>query len=68
MGFKQYNSNYIWAFSLCGLVAIFSSTLSKTPILPLYASHLGASDAQVGWIAAASTVPGIFMSYVAGYL
>lgn len=68
MGFKQDNLNYIWAFSLCGLVAIFSSTLSKTPILPLYASHLGASDAQVGWIAAASTLPGIFMSYLAGYL
>lgn len=56
----------IWAFSLCGLAAIFSSTLSKTPVLPLFASHLGASAAQVGWIAAASTVPGIFMSYLAG--
>lgn len=60
------NQSLIWAFSLCGLAAIFSSTLSKTPVLPLYASHLGATDTQVGWIAAASTVPGIFMSYFAG--
>ncbi|MCL5289591.1 MAG: MFS transporter [Firmicutes bacterium] len=60
------NQSLIWAFSLCGLAAIFSSTLSKTPVLPLYASHLGATDAQVGWIAAASTLPGIFMSYFAG--
>lgn len=56
----------IWTFSLCGLVAIFSSTLSKTPVLPLFASHLGASDAQVGLIAAASTLPGILISYLAG--
>jgi MFS family permease len=56
----------IWTFSLCGLVAIFSSTLSKTPVLPLFASNLGASDVQVGLIAAASTLPGILISYIAG--
>ena len=62
----QANHKLIWAFSFCGLAAIFSSTLSKTPVLPLYASHLGATAAQVGLIAAASTVPGIFISYLAG--
>lgn len=59
-------TKYMWAISICALVAIFSSTLSKTPTLPLFASHLGSSDAQVGWIAAASTVPGILLSYLAG--
>lgn len=62
----QVNQKLIWAFSFCGLAAIFSSTLAKTPVLPLYASHLGATAAQVGLIAAASTVPGIFISYLAG--
>lgn len=58
----------LWAISICGMAAIFSSTLAKTPALPLYASHLGANDAQVGLIAAASTVPGIIISYLAGTL
>lgn len=56
------------SLSFCAMAAIFSSTLSKTPTLPLFASHLGASDAQVGLIAAASTFPGIIMSYLAGSL
>ena len=49
-------------------MSLVSSTLSKTPVLPLYASHLGATGAQVGWIVAASTVPGILISYLAGAL
>ncbi|MEW6541132.1 MAG: MFS transporter [Bacillota bacterium] len=62
------NARLVWFFSLCGFAAIFSSTLSKTPTLPLFASHLGANDAQVGLIAAASTIPGLFVSYLAGAL
>jgi hypothetical protein len=34
-----------------GLVAIFSSTISKSPVLPLYAEHLGATSVGVGIIA-----------------
>lgn len=56
----------IWFMGLCGMLAIFSSTLSKNPTLPLFASQLGATDAQIGWIAAASTLPGILLSYLAG--
>lgn len=52
----------------CGALAIFSSTISKSPILPIFAKSLGANDAQTGWIASASTVPGILISYVAGDL
>ena len=52
----------------CGLMAIFSSTISKSPILPIFAQSLGATDAQIGWIASASTVPGILVSYIAGNL
>ena len=49
-----------------GALAIFSSTLSKTPVLPLFAAHLGASPAEIGWIVIASTIPGILISFPAG--
>ncbi|MCL2093579.1 MAG: MFS transporter [Treponema sp.] len=52
----------------CGALAIFSSTISKSPILPLFAAQLGATNAQIGIIASMSTIPGILISYLAGYL
>jgi len=54
--------------SCCGALALFSSTISKSPILPIFAIELGATNAQVGWIASMSTIPGILISYIAGYL
>jgi MFS family permease len=51
-----------------GLFAIFSSTLSKSPVLPLFAVHLGATASQVGIIAAVSTLAGIAFSIPAGLL
>ena len=52
----------------CGALAIFSSTISKSPILPIFAAQLGATGAQIGWIASMSTIPGILISYIAGDL
>jgi MFS family permease len=51
-----------------GLFAIFSSTLSKSPVLPLFAAHLGATAAEVGVVAAVSTLAGIAFSVPAGML
>ena len=51
-----------------GLFAIFSSTLSKSPVLPLFASHLGATASGVGVVAALSTLAGIAFSIPAGLL
>jgi len=51
-----------------GLFAIFSSTLSKSPVLPLFASHLGATASGVGVVAALSTLAGIVFSIPAGLL
>ncbi|MBW7572978.1 MFS transporter [Caproiciproducens faecalis] len=56
------------ALGLCGAFAVFSSTISKSPILPVFAKSLGANGAQIGWIASASTLPGILVSYLAGDL
>ena len=52
--------------ALIGGLAIFSSTLSKTPVLPLFALSLHASPAEIGWIVMASTLPGVLISYPAG--
>jgi len=49
-----------------GGLAILSSTLSKTPVLPLFSQALGATPQEIGWIVIASTIPGILISYPAG--
>lgn len=54
--------------ALTGGLAILSSTLSKTPVLPLFAQALSASPAEIGWIVIASTLPGILISFPAGAL
>jgi MFS family permease len=57
-------------FILCitGFLAIFSSTISKTPVLPLFAMHLGAGPSGVGMVAAVSAFTGIIASIPAGML
>lgn len=51
-----------------GLFAIFSSTISKSPVLPLFASYLGADPSGVGMIAAVSAFTGIVFSVPSGAL
>ncbi|MBI4297589.1 MAG: MFS transporter [Chloroflexi bacterium] len=51
-----------------GGLAIFSSTMSKNPTLPLFIRSLDVPVATVGFIAAASTVVGIVVSLPAGVL
>lgn len=56
------------ALSLSGFLAILSSTMSKSPTLPLFAQSLGLSEAEVGFIAATSTIVGIMVNFAAGAL
>jgi MFS family permease len=49
-----------------GGLAVLSSTMAKTPVLPLFASALGATPSEIGWIVVASTLPGILISFPAG--
>lgn len=51
-----------------GLFAIFSSTISKSPVLPLYASYLGAGLSGVGFVASVSAFTGVVASIPAGLL
>lgn len=51
-----------------GFLALFSSTISKNPSLPLLVDHLGGSEATIGLVAAASAFSGILFSLPAGLL
>ena len=51
-----------------GMFAIFSSTISKNPVLPLFTQSLGATEYVIGLIAACSTIVGIIASLPAGVL
>lgn len=53
---------------IMGGLAIFSSTMAKSPVLPLFIRSLDVPMGTVGFIAAASTVVGIFVSLPAGIL
>ncbi len=53
---------------ITGFLAIFSSTISKSPVLPLFATHLGAGPSGVGMVAAVSAFTGIIASIPAGIL
>jgi DHA1 family multidrug resistance protein-like MFS transporter len=53
---------------IVGGLAIFSSTMAKTPVLPLFVRSLDVPMGTVGFIAAASTVVGIVVSLPAGIL
>ena len=60
-------SPFLW-LCLMGGFAIFSSTMSKNPALPLFIKSLGVDEGTLGFIAAASTVVGIVVSLPAGAL
>ena len=53
---------------IVGGLAIFSSTMAKSPVLPLFIRSLNVPIGTVGFIAAASTVVGIVVSLPAGIL
>jgi MFS transporter, DHA1 family, multidrug resistance protein len=57
---------FFFLIAAIGGLAILSSTMSKTPVLPLFASALGATPQEIGWIVIASTLPGILISFPAG--
>lgn len=62
------DARFFLLIALVGGFAILSSTMSKTPVLPLFAEALKATPAEIGWIVMASTIPGVLVSYPAGVL
>lgn len=55
-------------FFLLGFLAIFSTTIAKNPVLPLFSQALGADDAVIGLIAFFSPFAGIIFSFPVGVL
>ena len=62
------NNVIIYYLSLLGFFAIFSTTISKNPVLPLFAHSLGASDSLLGIISFFSPFAGIVFSFPIGFL
>lgn len=60
--------NYFFVICLMGSFALFSSTMSKNPILNPFATSLGTPSDLLGFVAAASTIPGILISLPAASL
>jgi len=58
----------IAAVSFIGFLGIFSTTMSKNPVLPLFVKSLSGSDAVIGLIASISPLAGIFFSFPVGML
>jgi len=53
---------------LLGFFAIFSTTISKNPVLPLFSGALGADDTVIGLVSAVSPLAGILFSFPVGVL
>jgi len=58
----------MYYLSLIGFFAIFSTTISKNPVLPLFVQALGAGDTLLGLIAAVSPLAGILFSFPIGVI
>jgi len=65
---SRFNERLFWALCLVGLFAILSSTMSKNPVLNPFAKSLETPEPLLGFIASASTIPGILVSLPAGWL
>ena len=58
----------ILALSAIGFFGIFSTTMSKSPVLPLFVKSLSGSDTVIGLVAAISPLAGILFSFPVGVL
>lgn len=58
----------MYYLSLLGFFAIFSTTVAKNPVLPLFSQAAGADDAMIGLISAFSPLAGILFSFPVGVL
>src|SRR3989304_6855151 len=65
---RDANEGYFIMLCTMGAFAILSSTMSKSPVLNPFAKSLGTPSDLFGVVAAASTIPGIIMSFAASSL
>ncbi|MDI6905570.1 MAG: MFS transporter [Candidatus Bathyarchaeia archaeon] len=65
---KNAKDSIFWMLCIMGLFAILSSTMSKSPVLKPFSLSLGTPTDLTGFVAAASTIPGILVSLPAASL
>ena len=65
---NNFAANFFSMLCLMGFFAILSSTMSKNPVLDPFARSIETPDPLLGFVAAASTIPGIIVSLPAGKL
>ena len=65
---KNGNERFFLILCVMGLFAILSSTMSKNPVLKPFAASFDTPETLVGFVASASTIPGILVSLPAASL
>jgi len=60
--------NIIFYISMIGFFGIFTTTISKNPVLPYLVKSLGAGDQALGLISSVSPLAGILFSFPVGFL
>jgi MFS family permease len=65
---QGYKKNLIFYFSLIGFFGIFSSTMAKNPVLPLFVRGMGGTPEIIGIISAISPLAGILFSFPVGII
>lgn len=65
---EKRNNLVTWYITLIGFLGIFSTTISKNPVLPLFVKGMGGTESILGIIAAASPLAGIVFSFPIGFL
>lgn len=65
---KDAKKKVFWILCIIGAFAILSSTMSKNPVLKPFATSLGTPIDLLGFVAAASTIPGMLVSLPAASL
>ncbi len=63
---QSYKKNLIFYFSLIGFFGIFTTTMAKNPVLPLFVKGMGGSPEIIGIISAISPLAGILFSFPVG--
>jgi MFS family permease len=64
----QRKANAIALLSTIGFFGIFSTTISKSPVLPLFLKSMHSSDSVIGIIGSISPLAGILFSFPVGML
>lgn len=64
---QKKDNRLVYALAVIGFFGIFSTTISKNPVLPLFVHELGGNEEIIGLISAISPLAGIIFSFPVGF-